>query len=353
MNKYFGPDYQVLEPDASHLIDPHLLVGVTSLQNALEVFGVKPGDRVETRDLLLMTTTVRKELRTTREAFLRAKDYDSAAKIRDRLTTINEEFRSMQKSNETRRQHDEENTFEEATRKIWNQRLKLCEANESETRGSNEERMEDLVKRHHVEREQLEAYLKSWHKPPVRYSKALLEMMHSESHLARLDQFEEANTLRRRVNQVQPKEVAQHKESIENRFRALRETQRTRQSFELRKLEEKLHDMRLRTTRVGTQGDDEMRRRLRNHQNDMRHKHTLNTNQVPLFCAVVGGKVRPVNKERKGYKGTDATFRGTQLLSSVQGGGTRGVVGVPSLCELHDFAKEDPNCKVYSGRREV
>ena len=75
----------------------------------------------------------------------------------------------MQKSNETRRQHDEENTFEEATRKIWNQRLKLCEANESETRGSNEERMEDLVKRHHVEREQLEAYLKSWHKPPVSY----------------------------------------------------------------------------------------------------------------------------------------------------------------------------------------
>jgi hypothetical protein len=75
---------------------------------------------------------------------------------------------------------------------------------------------------------------------------------------------------------------------------------------------------------------------------------------MPLFCAVVGGRVRPVNKARKGYKGTDATFRGTQLLSNVQGGGNSGVVGVPSLCELHDFAREDPNCTVYAdGRKRV
>jgi hypothetical protein len=74
MKHDFSTDRQVLEPDASHLIDPQLLVGVTSLQNALEVFGVKPGDHVETRDLLLMTDTVRKELRATREEFLFAKE---------------------------------------------------------------------------------------------------------------------------------------------------------------------------------------------------------------------------------------------------------------------------------------
>jgi hypothetical protein len=74
MKNDYSHDYKVLESEVSHLIEPHLLVGVTSLLNALEVFGVKPGDHVETRDLLLMTDSVRKELRATRERFLRAKE---------------------------------------------------------------------------------------------------------------------------------------------------------------------------------------------------------------------------------------------------------------------------------------
>jgi hypothetical protein len=105
-------------------------------------------------------------------------------------------------------------------------------------------------------------------------------MMHSEAQLARLDKFEEANTLRRRVKLVKPKEIAKHKAHIEHKFTTMREKLAARHDFEMRKLDEKLHDMRLRTTRRCTHGDDVMRLRLRHHQTDMHHKHTLATNQV-------------------------------------------------------------------------
>jgi hypothetical protein len=73
----------------------------------------------------------------------------------------------LQKENELKRQHEEDGTFDEATRKIWSRRAREGEAAHVDTGERVEERMEDLVKQHQVEREQLEACIDNWHKPPV------------------------------------------------------------------------------------------------------------------------------------------------------------------------------------------
>ena len=54
--------------------------------------------------------------------------------------------------------------------------------------------------------------------------------------------------------------------------------------------------------------------------------------------------MRPVIKKRRGHRQTDSTFRGTQLLRSVQGDKIKDVA---SLCFLHDFNNEDPDTVEY------
>lgn len=62
----------------------------------------------------------------------------------------------------------------------------------------------------------------------------------------------------------------------------------------------------------------------------MSHAHIMDGCRAPQYT------VHPVSPLRAHFKDTHATFRGTHLLSTVQGG----KLAVPSLCALHDFSNE-------------
>ena len=164
-------------------------------------------------------------------------------------------------------------------------------------------------------------FFHAFFRPPVRFSKNLLEWKSSEKHLARLKQFTEAKALNKRIAVLEPQELAAHEMSWINKLKALRQKLRRRQDFEVRKgltlnlpsdvqwcalprahcplitihsiaaiyaqvrkLDEKLHDLTLRAQRDGDRSAMLNDQRLKNHQTDMQHAHIVDRNQLPEYC---------------------------------------------------------------------
>ncbi|GBG27625.1 Hypothetical Protein FCC1311_038482 [Hondaea fermentalgiana] len=321
-----------------HKLERSKLINVRCLKEAFGLFGVQEGDRIETRDLVILTATVEEELKAVKQECESARDYDAAAKVRDRLRNIQEEFLSIQLQDQAKDQADERRKFEDAKRKISRG---LDSANRdayAELEALCDTRLAHLQHAHDVQRANLESYIENMHRPRVRYSKGLLDLMHSEKHLRNFDQFEDAKAVDRIIAKRRPKEVAHHERQIQHKISVLRRKLAERQEFELVKLREKLHDLKLRHERNHERRLDMTQVRMQLHFKDMSNRHMTVGQKPERFCAVRGGRVRPVVKKRAGYRDTDATFRGTQLLRSVQGDAIKDVV---SLCQIHKFGQGD------------
>lgn len=197
-----------------------------------------------------------------------------------------------------------------------------------------QKRKEELAHSHALEQQRLEEYISNMHRPRVRYSKQLLETLHSEKHLANLDEFEEAAALRRHVSQQLPLEVARHNSSIEHIIQVRRAKLYSRQKFQQAKLEEKLMTKKLSLLRKFDASVRAQMATLQNLRREMQHRHILELLKPVQFCAVRYGKVRPVVAKRSGYSKTDASFRGTQLLKVVKADAVENVL---SVCDLTDF----------------
>lgn len=324
---------------ASKQIATRDLLAINSLQEAFRLFGVKDGDIVDVREQVIMTSAIGDELKKVKQALVKRAEYDGAAKVRDRLAALQSEFEEMQRNREEDRQREEVEKFEMASQRLTQLDARTTEKLMEETEKECEARIKALRHAHELQRDQLERYIADMHRPRVRYSKTLLEMMHSEKHLAKLNQFEDAKALNKRIASLLPREMEKHDKSLEHREAVLRGNLRKRQAFELAKLQERLVDIRLRMHRANSRRSEVTKMRLGHHKADMGNRHTVESSSVPKFCAVQGGKVRPVVKKREHYMEHDATFRGSQLLKSVQGDVIKDVVSLSSLC---DFSKEMP-----------
>jgi hypothetical protein len=314
------------------------LVAVKSLREAFEVLGVGATERVDTRDLVLYTSAVQHELEEYKEELQRGKNYEAAAQVRDRLRALKAEFLSLQLDNKREEQARERALLDQAAARFGQADERSGAAAEAAVEAECAERRRVLLHSHAIQRDNLEELIRSMHRPPVRHSKLLLDMLQSENHLARLDQYEEARALGRRVAALRPHEVERHESRLGGRLELLRRNLAERQAFELRKLDERLHDLRLRRERSYERLEALTALRLRHHRSDMESRHAIAGRPEP-FCAVRAGKVRPVVYKRKHYAETDAAFRGTQLLlAGGRGSGSVAAVSMVSLCTLHSFA---------------
>lgn len=319
-------------------LDRKKLINVHSLKEAFGLFGVEEGDRIDTRDLVILTATIEEELKGAKQECEAVRDYDAAAKVRDRLHNIQQEFLTIQLEQQNSDQSDERRKFDDAKRKIHHGLQQQYRTSTDDLEKVNQTRLGHLQHAHEVQRANLENYIRNMHRPRVRYTKGLLDLMHSEKHLSKLDRFEDAKAVGRIISQQRPREVDHHEHQIQHKCNVLRRKLSERQEFELTKLNEKLHDLRLRHDRNHNQRVEMTHTRMKLHYKDMSNRHMTVGQKPEQFCAVHGGRVRPVIKKRAGYHATDATFRGTQLLKSVQGDAIKDVV---SLCQIHKFGHGD------------
>mmetsp|Transcript_11192 Transcript_11192/g.20805 ORF Transcript_11192/g.20805 Transcript_11192/m.20805 type:complete len:348 (-) Transcript_11192:2348-3391(-) len=320
-------------------LDKQRLIQIDSLKDGFRLFGVHEGDRIDTRDLVIMTSTIEDELKQVKNELQEKRDYDAAAHVRDRLSAIRNEFELILTDSERQRQAKESINFDKATLKLRNNEYTSFKQRKSKLDAMCQKRIESLARTHELQRQNLEEYIENTRRPSIRYSKGLLDAMHSEKHMRNLNQFEEAKSLDRHISRDRPKEIAKHEDAINHKFKVLRNTLKARQEFEVVKLKEKLHDLRLRQGRAYDQSVDKMTQRIKNHKSDMSNRHHTAGAKTTQFCHVRNGKVRPVVKQRRNYEKTDASFRGTQLLKIVQGDAIKDVI---SLCKIHDFSDDHP-----------
>lgn len=314
------------------------LVGVRSLRDAFALFGVEDGDRIDTRELVIMTSAIEEMMRVAKDELESQRQYEAAARLRNKLATIRAEFLSLQLESQLALQRTEHARFDKAGAHIRAANKAAHRSGAGEVRRVSARRREALRHAHDVQAANLDAYIANMHQPRVRYSKGLLDMMHSEKHMSRLDQFEDAQVLGRIIASERPQEVARHHASVQRKCDVLRDTLRARQDFERTKLEEKLHDLALRHDHGHEKEAHRTGQRLRHNRKDMTNRHLTAGAKPVQFCAVRNGKVRPVEKLRKGHLATDASFKGTHMLNSVRGDAIRDVV---PLCAMHDFAGDD------------
>ena len=253
-----------------------------------------------------------------------------------RHAKLKREFKALQMADEVRRQNAEVKNYDRAARRIRDISTRTTQQRNAKVAAECAEKRRDLQKLHVWQQGQLEERIKRMHKPPVRFSKDLLEWKSSEKHLARLKQFTEAKALNKRIVVLEPQELAAHDASWVNKLKALRQKLKRRQDFEVRKLDEKLHDLTLRAQRDGDRSAMLNDQRLKNHKTDMQHAHIVDRNQLPEYCKVVDGRVQPVVKKRAHLLETSSTYRGSQLLKSLKGKKSVDV----SLCDVHDFEDE-------------
>ena len=266
--------------------------------------------------------------------------------MRDRLSRLQAEFQEIQVKDEKLLQLREVANLDKAQKCIVDRstsaRLRLLKTIDREA----QKRREELAHSHALEQQRLEEYIANRHMPRVRYSKKLLELLHSERHLAKLDKFEEASSLRKRIAESLPLETARHHKSIQHKQDVLRTNLYTRQEFERTKLEEKLITKKLGLIRKFDQGARTQLTMINNQRKEMSHRHLLQVVKPVQFCAVRNGKVRPVIAKRKNYLQTDAAFRGTQMLRLIK---ADAVENVTSVCDLTDFDKLPEGTKLYDG----
>jgi len=329
-------------------IDRKDLAEVRNLKDAFILFGVDADEeKVNSRDIVIMTSVVSEGMKKLKKELVENGEFEKAAKVRDRLRMINEEFLNIQVDTENNRQDVELARFARAQTRLEEKNDEKWDESSKQVEIICAGKWEDLLHAHEIQRENLELSIKNLSKPPVRFSKRLLEMIHSEKHLCKLDQFEDARAVRKRISELKPKEIAKHEEDFQRKCEALKVQLQTRHDFELAKMREKLHDMRLKNERKMRKECLQTELRISNHKRDMIIRHNITDANPEQFSKVQNGKVRPVVTKRKHFFETDAGHRGTQLLEKVQG---HAIKGVQSLCKIHEFDSGFPQ---FSARKET
>ncbi|DBA04014.1 TPA: hypothetical protein N0F65_009361 [Lagenidium giganteum] len=275
-----------------------------NLVDVFAVFGYSAEDIIDKHDQCRIFKKIRGELDDLlRELSSHGKKYDKAIMLRDRLRLMKKEFVEMQGRYELRRQHQETAQCEEDI----------------------ENKRRDLQKTHAVELEQLEDFLRRLPVPRIKFSKLLLELKDTEKNLARLRLFEDAKNVFVRADAMERDERARHKANFEKFKDTKRALLLEKQREELTEMDEKLMEKRYITMRANENHRKTETQRMRNLREDMHHAHVMGHHSKRNFTMSAESLVR------KGH-GTSSTFRGQQLLGTVQGKRLE----VVSLCMIHD-----------------
>lgn len=215
------------------------LTKVTSLDGILERFGYSKDDRINRRELVLMYKAVEKEMESEIFRLANTAYYDEAKEMRARLTRLRAEFDHLQTNGVAVTHLDQATNMEKATKELKRQ-VKTKHTSQVE---AVQKRCEDLIADqnhfHEIEWENLELAISKIHRPPMKYSKRLIELMKAEHELIKLQQYEDARKVRRMIDRILPGEESRFNAAFDAMIELKRTRLRQRQEVEKLQLEEK------------------------------------------------------------------------------------------------------------------
>jgi len=305
---------------------------VANLSEAFKQFDLNGDDHIGVREQVTMYHQLKAGMQTSLSELARKGFYDQAAELRDRMKSIKREFEGRQVHTEESRQEKERRNFQTASKKIHT--TKISQWGESGRRLHQECCATDdaMTHSHNIQTRQLEEEMAHLPDKMIKFSRTLLEMKDSETHLAGLGKFEEAKSLKRRVDKLEAAERDQHERNIEagkNRRRALLQKNQADDRKKREQMDKKFewahtrameHDMKITNWRMS------------NNMHDMKHAHKVDSNKPPTFTTN-----QLLTKQRTQFLATGSTLRGSQLLASV----ATGRQAVAGLCGMHAIDDDD------------
>lgn len=330
------------EIDARNVFKPAAsdLSSVKNLNDSLARFGFSADDRIDRRELVTMYSSIAKETEAEISHLAHDSSYDSAKEMRARLTDLKNEFTGLQTTSAQLIRDDQASYFSKAAADL----TKLTRAENQQKLRDTEEYCERLRRdqRHtfEIQRENLELQIANTHRPSMKYSKQLIELLKSESSLITLCQYEEAKKVRAVIDRILPVEQRQNEldfeESNEKRRRALKKCQ----AADVARLEERVKAIICTQERKCEKNAAIQSQRILNNERDMNHAHASESKLRPEMSV----KPSSLWQKRRGYASTSSSLRGQQLLDCVRGNKKKSdVVFAESLVNRHDFETHDYN----------
>jgi len=207
------------------------LTTVQNLEDALCRFGFTKDDKISRRELVTIYNHIRKEMEPEIFRLANTACYAEAKEMRARLTNLRAEFDNLQLSGAGNIRTEQQRLFQKGSTEL----LTRVEKEHSSQLEELDKFMEEQAQKHHLFQEietiNLEQQISLIPRPPVRYSKRLIELFKSEYNLNKLKQYDEAIKVRRMIDKLLPLEEKQFYEnfdnSIENKRKKLQEQQLT------------------------------------------------------------------------------------------------------------------------------
>lgn len=213
--------------------DAEELTTVQNLEDALNRFGFTKDDKISRRELVTIYNHVRKEMEPEIFRLANTARYAEAKEMRARLTAIRAEFDGLQLNGAANIRAEQQKLFQKGSKEL----IDKVTGEHSQQLDSLERFMEEKAKKHElyqeIETHNLEQQISLIPRPPVRYSKRLIELFKSEYNLNKLKQYDEAIKVRRMIDKLLPLEEKRFYErfdqDIENKRKKLEDQQRTDQ----------------------------------------------------------------------------------------------------------------------------
>lgn len=309
------------------------LTRVSSLEGVLEKFGYSKDDRINRRELVIMYKKVEKDMENEIYRLANTSEYDKAKEMRSRLTTLRAEFDSLQTNGVVVKCKDQVANFIKARSELDHILSGKQSKQAEDVRLKCEEIRAEKEHFHNIEVENLEVVLSRVHRPPMKYSKRLIELLKAEHELIKLCQYEDARKVRRMIDRILPGEEKAFHDEFDAALQARRDKLQRRQDTERQQLEEKLkaiswNDVRARELEATIQ-----RQRMDFHEVDMLHSHAAEKRLRPEMSV----KPSALWAKRKGFETTAASLRGVQLLGSIRGKREDQKIFADTLVDKHQF----------------
>lgn len=192
---------------------------------------------------------------------------------------------------------------------------------------------DDQNRFHEIEQENLQLAISRIHRPPMKYSKRLIELMKAEHELIKLQQYEDARKVRRMIDRILPGEEKKFADDFESSLQAKRDKLSRRQQSERLQMEEKTKAIEWTDIRARDLETKVQLQRIKNHDIDMTHSHLSESKLKPEMSV----KPSALWQKRSGYESTAASLRGRQLLGSLRGKQEDSKVFADTLVDKHNF----------------
>lgn len=214
------------------------LGNVRNMDEALDKFGYTKNDKINRRELVEIYKKVEKDINNDILNLSLKNKYKEIKEKKNNEHKIYDEFSSQQINTVKKNQIKQKELFQ------LGETLLTDKTNEENNKIKNElistiderNQLNNLYK--DIETSQLLSSIKSLKKPKMKYSKTIINLLHMENNLNKLEQYDDAIKVRLKINELLPKETKKFYEKFNQDIEKQIKNLEIKQERDQRKLEE-------------------------------------------------------------------------------------------------------------------